>query len=271
MKVLVYHKILDKNQFQEHIRYLKQNFEIIDPAQLEKYFKGDKVLPENALMITFDDGDASLYKNAFPILKSENIPAIIFIITDLIESNKPFWWDEMEYLLGEKEGNDRVWEVKTWPNIKRVEYIKDLRSSSAKETMKYRQLTSSELKEMQKAGILIANHSHSHPMFDKCSDLELEEELSDSTERLREEGFNYDYFAYPNGNYSERAEKKLKEFGIKYSFLFDHQINKGKINPLRISRLKVNDNTPLWKLKFILSGWHSKVLPITKTLGKFRK
>ena len=271
MKVLVYHKILDKDQFEKQIQYLKQNFDIINPSLLDEYFIEGKMLPENALMITFDDGDASLYKNAFPILKRETIPAIIFVITDLIETNDPFWWDEIEYFLGKEKGNNKVWEVKTWPNQKREEYIQKLRSGSNKESFKYSQLSFGELEEMQKDGILIANHSHTHPMFDKCNDVELEKELFDSTSKLKEHNFNFDYFAYPNGNYSERAEKKLKEFGIKYSFLFDHKINKGKINPLRISRLKVNDNTPIWKLKFILSGWHSKVLPVTRSLGKLRK
>lgn len=270
MKVLVYHKVLDKIQFEKQIQYLKRKFEIISPGLMEEFFNKEKAIPENGLMITFDDGDSSLYKNAFPILKREKIPAIIFVITDLIESHNPFWWDEIEYLLGEEEGNNKVWEVKTWPNKKREQYIEKLRSHSNKESLRYSQLSFSELKEMQEAGIFIANHSHTHPMFDKCNDAELEKELFDSTIKLKEHDFNFDYFAYPNGNYSERAEIKLKEFGIKYSFLFDHKINTGEINPLRISRLKVNDNTPLWKLKFILSGWHSRVLPVTRTLGKLR-
>ncbi|MCZ2845027.1 MAG: polysaccharide deacetylase family protein [Candidatus Bathyarchaeota archaeon] len=271
MKVLVYHKVLNREQFEKQINYLKQNYEIINPLMLEDYLNNKLPLPEKALMITFDDGDSSLYQNALPVLKRENIPAIIFVITNLIETNNPFWWDEIEYFLGVEEGYNKVWEVKTWPNNKREEYIKELRSNSNKELFKYPQLSLSELKEMQDAGVLIANHSHTHPMFDKCSDIELNKELEDSTAVLQSEGFNFNYFAYPNGNYSERAERKLKEFGIKYSFLFDHKVNKGKFNPLRISRLKVNDKTPLWKLKFILSGWHSKVLPVTRTLGKLTK
>ena len=270
MKVLVYHKVFDKDQFEKQIRFLKRKFEIIDPALLNEYFSQNKTLPENALMITFDDGDASLYKNAFPILKAEKIPAVIFVITDLIDTKKPFWWDEIEYFLGERKGNSKVWEVKTWSNKERENYVQELRSNSKKEHLNYTQLSLAELKTMQAAGILIANHSHTHPMFDKCTKDELSNELLESTEKLREQGFNYEYFAYPNGNYSLRAEEKLKEFGIKFSFLFDHKINKGKINPLRISRLKVNDSTPLWKLKFILSGWHSRVLPVTRTLGKLR-
>lgn len=271
MKVLVYHKIQDKAQFEKQILYLKSHFEIIDPILLKEYINKKRPIPENALMITFDDGDSTLYENAFPILKREKVPAIVFVITKLIGTNIPFWWDEIEYLLGEEEGYEKVWEVKTWPNEKREEYISQLRLDSKKESFKYPQLSYKELNEMQRSGILIANHSHTHPMFDKCTDKELENELSMSTLKLKEQGFTSEYFAYPNGNYSERAEKKLQQFGVEYVFLFDHKINNNNhINPLRISRLKVNDNTPLWKLKFILSGWHSKVLPVTRTLGKLR-
>lgn len=55
------------------------------------------------------------------------------------------------------------------------------------------------------------------------------------------------------------------------AFLFEHEINNGKFHPLRITRLAVNDNTPLWKLKQILSGWHTKILSLTRTLSKLRK
>ena len=149
--------------------------------------------------------------------------------------------------------------------------MEELRTLSAKPELTYEQLTTSQLKEMQAGGIIIANHSHTHPMFDKCTAEELDREMGISTEILKDLGFSHEIFAYPNGNYSEQSERAIKKYGIKQAFLFDHKINSGEINPLRISRLVVNDSTPLWKFKLILSGWHSKILPLTKALGKLRR
>lgn len=262
MNVLTYHKVTNKLNFEKQIKYLSRNYEFIGALS--------KLIPsKQKILLTADDGDPSFYHNAFPILKKFKIPAILFIITDLINTNKPFWWDEIEYYLGKEGGGKKVWEVKSWPNIKREMYLEHLRESSDKPEMQYVQLTTSQLREMQDSGIIIANHSHTHPMFDKCTLEELEKEMHRSTMILKELNFTPDVFAYPNGNYSPVVEMILNKYGVNQTFLFDHKINKRNINPLRISRLKINDDTPLWKLKLILSGWHSNILPVTRAIGKF--
>ena len=271
LKVLAYHNVLNKERFEQQITYLKSHFNLISLTKLGEYFFNEKDLPDNALLVTFDDGDKSLYENAFPILKKHNIPAVIFIITGLIDTHKPFWWDEIEYYLGKEEGNKKVWEVKNWSNKSRVEYLASIREKSDKPFFTYTQLTSTQLNEIQMGGIDIANHSHTHPMFNQCTFEELENEMEESKNILNALNLYADIFAYPNGNYSEISEGILKKAGVKIAFLFDHKKNKGNINPLRISRLMVNDNTSILKLKFILSGWHGKFLPIIKVASKFFK
>ncbi len=271
LKVLAYHNILNQKRFEQQLIYLKHRYNLIGINELREYFLKKQDLPKNALLVTFDDGDKSLYENAFPIFKKHNIPGVIFIITELIDSNKPFWWDEMEYYLGKENGNKKVWEVKNWSNRKRLDYLRSLREKSDKPVFNYPQLTSAQLNEIQLSGIDIANHSHTHPMFDQCTYEELENEMEESNNILKHLNLYADVFAYPNGNYSEISEEILKKMDVKIAFLFDHKINKGDINPLRISRLMVNDNTSIWKLRFILSGWHGNFLPIIKVASKFVK
>ncbi len=260
MKVLAYHTF--KNvYFSKHLEYLKNKHS----------FLKDDIL-KNKLLITIDDGHISFYENAFPILKQYQIPAILYIIPSLINTEQPFWWDEVVYYLGNENGASALKRLKEIPNQQRLTYLEELRNSSDKPTLKQQQLTVQQLKEMQEAGILIANHSFTHPMFDQCTEEELRSELIQTKAFFEKHHLKgYEYFAYPNGNYNELAEKVLKEEGVKYAFLFDHQVNKREINPLRISRLSVNDDTPLWKLRFILSGWHSKVLPLRKRIFDFLK
>lgn len=264
MIVLTYHKILSSSAFEKQIQYLYKKYNIG-----LKFENGNK--REQQLLITADDGDPSFYENAFPVLKKYNLPAILFVVTNLINTQTPFWWDEVEYYLGKEAGNNKVWEIKSWPNNKRESFLSELRRTSNKTPLEYKQLTTAQLKEMQEAGIIIANHSHTHPMFDQCSRDELDKEMEHSIKILENLGFTSDIFAYPNGNFSPVAESILEKYGIKQAYLFDHKINKGEVNLLRISRLVVNDTTPLWKFKLILSGWHTKILPITKALGKLRK
>ena len=267
--VLCYHKINSRKYFEQQLIFLNNSYTIISSTELMEYFENKIELPKKPLLITFDDGDPSLYENAFPILKKYDIPAVIFVITSLIDSFRAYWWDEMEYYLGAERGHKKSWEVKDWPNKKREEYLSNLKETTGKKNLKYKQLSNAQLKEMQEGGIVIANHSHTHPIFDRCTLEELNMEMDESSRILGESGFTPDVFAYPNGNYSQDSETVLKKFGVKYAFLFDHKINQENINPLRISRLIVNDSTPLWKFKLILSGWHSRILPFTKAIGRF--
>ena len=268
LKILAYHTIYDTINFEKQLKFIISNYSIISIKDLILFFEKKQKLPKNPLLITFDDGDLSVYNNAFPLLNKHQLPAVLFVITDLIDSKKPFWWKEIQYYLGKNEGNEKVWEVKTWPNRRREDFLESLKENSQKPILEYRQLTTTQLGEMQVANICIANHSQSHPMFDQCTTEELEKEMERSTTTLQDLGFTPDVFAYPNGNYSSKSENILRKWDIKLSFLFDHNINKRKINPLRISRLAVDDATPLWKLKFILSGWHSRLLPVTRGVGK---
>jgi peptidoglycan/xylan/chitin deacetylase (PgdA/CDA1 family) len=84
------------------------------------------IIPENPVLITFDDSDISVYNNGFSVLKKHDIPAILLVITDLIVTKKPFWWNEIKYYLDEVNGNKKVWEVKKWPNKDRELYIENL-------------------------------------------------------------------------------------------------------------------------------------------------
>jgi peptidoglycan/xylan/chitin deacetylase (PgdA/CDA1 family) len=257
MKIDLYNKILTYHDFEN-----VSNFE----KQLRVLSRLPKVL------VTTDDGDLSFYTHAFPLLVKYNIPAILFIIPSLIGTEQPFWWNEVYHYLGKAAGSEKIKELKSIPNQERVDYLNQLRNTSEKPLLKQQQLTVEQLHEMQNKGILIANHSFTHPMFDQCNEVEIRSELQKTKAFFDENKLNgYAYFAYPNGNHNAVSEKVLREEGIEYAFLFDHKIGIGKINPLRISRLSIDECTPVWKLRLILSGLHSKMLPITKSIHKILK
>lgn len=256
MRVLAYHKVSNIKKFESQIIYLKRHFNIISLRDLDKIInEGDNFL-KNSLLITFDDGDLSNYLNAYPVLKRHNIPATFFVITNLIDSEEPFWWDEMEYLVDGKDGNKMVWESKKWKNEQRINYINQLRKKSIKSKLKTLQITKEQLKEMYISGFVIGNHSHSHPMFNKSSQDELNYEMSESIQFLKHNNLDPYYFAYPNGNWDNNSEEILKKYNIKLAFLFDHKLS-DLSNPLRISRIRVDSYLDLPEFKSKVSGLHS--------------
>lgn len=101
--VIMYHHLSDTAQsnvtitpklFKQQLEYLAgKHYNFITLDQFKHYMAGGEV-PDNAVLVTFDDGYRSFYEAAYPILKEMHIPAVNFIITRYLNnpdgSNIPF-------------------------------------------------------------------------------------------------------------------------------------------------------------------------------------
>ena len=69
--------------FKKQIEIIKRNnFEFFDPKNFSEAF--DKVKTDKKILITIDDAFLSFYENAWPFLKKNQIPFILFTSTDFI-------------------------------------------------------------------------------------------------------------------------------------------------------------------------------------------
>ena len=266
MRILTYHKVLDKSNFEKQLKYLKRNnYNVLNLKSFINKIENKESFKKKDIFLTFDDGDYSVFENAMPLLKKYNMAAAVFVITDLINSNKPFWWDEIKYYTGNPNDVRRVKKIK---NEERLDYISKLHESK-KPKYTQKQLSIKDLKEMESNGISICNHTCSHPMLDKVTEHELDKELSNSLKFLKDNEFEFsNIIAYPNGNTNLEVIKHLEKNQFRLGFVFNHRIFKNSDLPFNISRLSVNDYTPIWKYKLIISGLHSKFLNLKKKLKK---
>lgn len=103
--VLNYHQINSKDhnaltvsteQFAAQMAYLHENdYHTITPDELGDALENGTPLPENPVLITFDDGYLDNYKNAYPILKQYSMTATIFLITDYVSTYPNYLtWDQ---------------------------------------------------------------------------------------------------------------------------------------------------------------------------------
>ena len=94
--VLMYHFFYDKSKgekpndgnwidvslFEQEMKYLKDNNYYFPSWQEMLDFVNGKIeLPKKSIVVTIDDGDASFFKHAVPIIEKHNIKATSFIIT----------------------------------------------------------------------------------------------------------------------------------------------------------------------------------------------
>jgi len=101
IKVLCYHHIVPEplpenkatvvtvSEFEEQMKYLYEHgYYTASIKDIEEFLYNKKKLPENTVVITFDDGYESNYIYAYPILKKYDFKALIFLIGSRITQNE---------------------------------------------------------------------------------------------------------------------------------------------------------------------------------------
>ena len=134
------------------------------------------IAKSKSVIITFDDGYKDNLLNALPILKKYGFKATCFIISNFV-------------------GKTNIWDMK------KTNYIK-------KELM-----TSLDIKEWVKNGMLIGSHSHNHSNLTKLDNNDLRIELAYSKELLENIiSQKISDFSYPYGKVNRFVCNKVKEF-----------------------------------------------------------
>ncbi len=88
------------NIFLEHIAAIKNNgFEFYSPKLFSEEF--DKPKDNKKILLTIDDAFLSFYENAWPILKKNEIPFILFVSTEPIGKRGYMTWEQIKEI--EKE------------------------------------------------------------------------------------------------------------------------------------------------------------------------
>ena len=97
-------RLLDFKKQIDFIKKEKLNF--IDIIELKKILIEKKEYKDKKILLTIDDAFKSFYKNAWPILKENKIPFILFVNTREINVNHPNYmnWDQIREIHNSKIG-----------------------------------------------------------------------------------------------------------------------------------------------------------------------
>ena len=176
--------------FEEHLKYIKNNFKTI--------FPGEKV-EKNSLCLTFDDAYADFYFLIFPLLKKYNLKALLAIPSKyILENTTQLAENRMNF-----EHND------LFKNYEKATFC-----------------TYEELKEMRDSKLVVfGSHSHSHIDLTQDS-VDLNLELKVSKEILEEKlQLKIESFVFPFGKYNQEILQESKKL-YKYNFRIGNAIHK---------------------------------------------
>ena len=182
--VLTFHKVdtafelgvtrVTPNQFKRIISFLADSG--YETVSLKRLVDEGQRLPPKPIVITFDDGYASVAEVAAPVLTQFGFTATVFIITDYV-------------------GRRNEWDV-------------NLGGFS------FRHLGWNQVRELQRAGFDIQSHTHTHPDLSRSSGERMDYELRTSKKILEDKlGTSVDFVSYPFGRYTDKVIKKSRDIG----------------------------------------------------------
>ena len=82
------------NIFDEQMQMIKNlGYDFYDPKLFEKEF--DEVKEKKKILVSIDDGFKSFYEEAWPYLRKNNIPFILFVSTQPVGKNGFMTWNQI--------------------------------------------------------------------------------------------------------------------------------------------------------------------------------
>lgn len=259
--VLLYHRVtrlendpqllaVSPENFDAQISFLKNKYTLITVDEFQYHLEHKKKFPENAVLITFDDGYADNCLEALPILEKHKVQALFYISTGTLNMDQEFWWDAMERIIllsatqpsiDSFELNGTVYSLKDLDPERRFGLYESLlpklrRMTSEKRDEKiamlaslfkseqgrgtHRAMTFDEFKKMQRSkSAVIGAHTHLHPSLGALTYDEQFKEISTSKKIIEEvTGEKVIHFSYPFGthqDYNSDTIKIVKRLGFK--------------------------------------------------------
>lgn len=263
--VLTFHRVDSLDAAASELKRLRK---VAVPVSLDRVLAanaGEEELPPGAVLVTLDDGHYSVV-DAAPLFAELEVPAVCFVVSDVVDTTTPFWWDEIMALTDrgaiasgspDRIGMDLVNDLKRVSDDHRRAVLSELRSQLAA-PIEVRQLTQGDLHVMQAAGITVGGHTASHPILPSCDDARLDHELTSCRARLTELlGRVPRSFAYPGGGVDDRVAEATRRAGWEAAFSWSHEVSPFPFPDLhRISRVKANLGSGRTRLSLLATGRH---------------
>lgn len=230
--VLMYHRVGEPDHpgdiycvrpgdFARHMTALaRANWRAVCIEDFDAWRRGEKSLPENSFVLTFDDGFAGVHDFAAPVLKNLGWPATVFLVAG-------------------KLGGESDWEVTTGEPMR-----------------PHPLMNAAQLRSLCAQGFSLHSHSLLHRDLTTLEAPTLAQDLCDSRILIAEiVGHVPMYLAYPYGRHNEAVRNAAQDAGFTLAFSVESGFNRPGERPHQIRRLDVfGTDTPAMLLRKVRLG-----------------
>ena len=250
-----YENTVSVKEFQRQLEWMGKHYRFVDLAGALRWLQQpDEGRPP--VLVSFDDGYRNNLTLAAPVLQRLGIPAVFFLSTGYVGTDRILWPLELDARLAHscgmripfpgRNGEEvtipaevgpratlamRLRQVlKAIPNRERIQYLEVFRGATQLDPSKVDGelndfLSWDEARQLASLGFDIGSHTKEHPILSRLEETELAEELGHSKQILEVELKRpIQTLAYPNGgaaDYSAAVVKQAKALGYEAAFAVD--------------------------------------------------
>jgi peptidoglycan/xylan/chitin deacetylase (PgdA/CDA1 family) len=272
-------------EFEEHMDALRQFFHPISLSDLLHWYEGSQALPDNPVLVTFDDGYRNNLSLAASVLRRRQIPCVFHVTAAYIGTRRVLWPDEVITRVMDwphatiptpddaaaplpldktaRRGLAQRWKEQCkhirWEKLEAyLERLRQVPADLEEDEERYGFLGWDEVRDLQRQGFEIGSHTMEHPILTQTSPDRLAWELKESKRRIEAEtGAPCLAIAYPNGgaeDFSEAVVAAAQKAGYRLGFTIVEEFNRAPVNALAVNRLCVMGHLPASEFHLRVSG-----------------
>ena len=217
----------------------KHNFNFVTVDDVAHAVKAQRPLPPKSVAFTLDDGYLEQVDIATDIFAEYDCPATFYVCTGFVEGDLWFWADKTHFIVESCDASQLKSLMAVFPDLVfentnnfviashiieklksyKLDEINKIISAAADKTgihlplkapVKYRATSWSQLRKIEKRGMMAGAHTYSHPILIKESDEASKNEIERSTLDVNKQLQNPSkVFCYPNGRQQDFSPREI--------------------------------------------------------------
>jgi peptidoglycan/xylan/chitin deacetylase (PgdA/CDA1 family) len=248
--------VISTAMLEKQLEWVGRHFRFVSLDELGRQLESGGAGERPLAAVTFDDGYRDVYEHAFPLLQRMGIPGAVFVVTDLVGTDRLMMHDRVHllvtHLLAESPSArarliGQLGGAAPVPALAEIErqrprdafpvmraLLESARSARLEQLVamlaqagEWDEEPSSELRvldwdmvrTMHRAGFTIGSHTATHALLTLEAPDRVRQELSGSRKRLEDElGAPVRHLAYPDGRFDGAVVDAVAEAGYRFAY-----------------------------------------------------